>query len=445
MSQRFPVWSLILVLLAPAPALAQSAAPTMSFSQYLARVLRRNRDLEAARIDVDAAEARVQIAAQLPDPRIWGGLGGYDVSHATRTQRRSATDPLCPSCLLQLPTTTVVQLDVPVELGDQQGRRMDLARVGTRRADAVVEDTERRVRGQAAHAWIDALTALLARERLRRTLANLEQLVRTNEARVRSGAIGEIELVQSRVEAQMFHAQVLTAEGQARAAVIGLFAVLGRGDMVEPDFQPEGDLALEPRHFDLRDLIAQAIERRPDLHDTRLAIDAGRAEQALADAREWGEVTFSLNWVYSAPGLDTQFNQTAYNTLGFFVGFPIPFHLMWSGRSAEAAAHREAAEARYDQAVNRVEVELRQALARYEAAAQARALFARSVIADAERVLAATRFEYERGGASLVEVLVAQRTANAVYNEYYTVLSTHAHALVDVETAAGIWDVVFAP
>src|SRR5690606_34716192 len=67
----------LVIPLAPASALAQGSAPTMVFSQYLARVLDRNRDLSAARSDVDAARARVQVAARLPEPRLWGGIGSY--------------------------------------------------------------------------------------------------------------------------------------------------------------------------------------------------------------------------------------------------------------------------------------------------------------------------------------------------------------------------------
>jgi outer membrane protein, heavy metal efflux system len=45
-----------------------------------------------------------------------------------------------------------------------------------------------------------------------------------------------------------------------------------------------------------------------------------------------------------------------------------------------------------------------------------------------------------RGGATLLEVLEAQRTVDDVYLAYYQALTDHAHALIAVELAAGIWD-----
>ena len=441
-------------------ALAQ-ATPTITFSRYLDRVIARNLDLAASRRDVTAAEARVQIGARLPDPTISGGLLSFDISHPTRTEQRTDLDAngelLCHyntgavgrmgaaavPCLNQLPTVVGGSIDVPIELGDQQGGRMDVARVGVTQAGAGVEDAIRTLRGQAGTVWVDALATQLNLDRLRATLASLEALVAMNEARVTAGAIGDVELVQSRVEAQMFRAQVLSAEGAARASLAGLSALLSVEDGPDTDFAPDGDLRIATREFVLSHLVDQAMENRPDLRRVQLDIDAARAQRRLAEAQRWGAIDIMGSLLYSAPGTDTQFGQTEYSAVGLQIAIPIPFRLFWHGEIDEANAMEDAATARYQQARQRLEVEIRQDLARYDAAVQARALFDQSVIADAEHVLEATRYQYEHGGASLVAVLVAQRTVNDVYAAYYAALAAHGHALVDLETAVGMWDVRF--
>jgi cobalt-zinc-cadmium efflux system outer membrane protein len=439
-SARVPLLALAaLVVMACVPALAaaQPGIPTMSFGQYLESVLERNLDLAAATSDVTAAHARVDRAARLPDPRLWGGISQFDISHPT------GHEPGVGGASAQLPTSTVVQLDVPIELGDRQGRRMDVARVGSRQADLRVEDRARTLRGQAAHAWIDALATRLARARLQHTLDSMETLVQTTEAGVQGGALGQVTLLQARVQAQLFRADVLAAEGEARAAVIGLSALLGDHDVIQAELVPAGDLALAPRQFDIGELVAQAMDHRPDLRVAALDIEAGRAEQSLAEADRWGDITVSLNWLYSFPGEQTQFAQTQYHTVGIFLGIPLPFRLAWHGEIDEAIAHQEAADARHRAAERRIEVELRQALARYEAAVEAAAIFGESVLADAESVLEAARYDYERGGSNLLAVLLAQRTLDEVRRAYTEAQAAHAHALVDLETAAGIWDVSF--
>jgi cobalt-zinc-cadmium efflux system outer membrane protein len=449
--------ALVLALGPLAHASAQASA-TITFSQYLDRVLDRNLDLVASRRDVTAAEARVQIGARLPDPTISGGLVSFDISHPTGTERRSdtvpgSTQPVCGyassvggplvPCRTQLPTVVGVSIDVPIELGDQQGARMDVARVGVTQAGTGVDDSVRVLRGQAGGFWVDALATQLDLDRLRQTLASLEALVEMNRARVDAGAIGDVELVQSRVEAQMFRAQVLIGEGSARAALLGLGALLAADEDAVPTFAPIGDLGVEPVTFDLAQLVEQAMQNRPDLRRIQLDIDAARASRRLAEAQRWGAIDVMASWLYSVPGTDTQFGQTDYHAVGLMVAIPLPFRLLWHGELDEANAMEAAADARYAQARQRLEVEIRQVLTRYDAAVQARALFDQSVIADAERVLEATRYQYEHGGASLVAVLVAQRTVNEVYAAYIDAQQAHAHALVDVETAAGIWDIDF--
>lgn len=58
-------------------------------------------------------------------------------------------------------------------------------------------------------------------------------------------------------------------------------------------------------------------------------------------------------------------------------------------------------------------------------------------------MLEGTLYSYQRGAATLLEVLDAQRTDNEVYLAYFDALSDHAHAVVALEQAAGIWDVTF--
>jgi cobalt-zinc-cadmium efflux system outer membrane protein len=70
-------------------------------------------------------------------------------------------------------------------------------------------------------------------------------------------------------------------------------------------------------------------------------------------------------------------------------------------------------------------------------------LYTGSLLADADRVLASTLYNFQRGGATLLEVLNAQRTVNEVYLACYDALADHARQLIAVEQAAAMWDVQF--
>ncbi|MNV75568.1 hypothetical protein D3C71_1688670 [compost metagenome] len=62
---------------------------------------------------------------------------------------------------------------------------------------------------------------------------------------------------------------------------------------------------------------------------------------------------------------------------------------------------------------------------------------------DAQKVLDGKVYSYKRGETSLLEVLTAQRTFNDVQQSYLETLNIYGNALLELERAAGIWDIEF--
>ncbi len=58
-------------------------------------------------------------------------------------------------------------------------------------------------------------------------------------------------------------------------------------------------------------------------------------------------------------------------------------------------------------------------------------------------MLEARLYAYQRGGATLLEFIDAQRTSAEVYLAYSQTLADHAKALVNLELVSAIWDVTF--
>ena len=104
-------------------------------------------------------------------------------------------------------------------------------------------------------------------------------------------------------------------------------------------------------------------------------------------------------------------------------------------------------EAQADKAAEAAELkavtEVRQAYTRYNLARAAVSQYSGELLQDADTVLEAKLYSYRRGGASLLEVLDAQRANNDTYLAYFAALSEQAKALVGLEQAAAIWDIEF--
>jgi cobalt-zinc-cadmium efflux system outer membrane protein len=413
-----------LVVLAPRPAAADESQ-TYTLRAYLADVAKGSYLLAAQRYAIPAADAQIALAKVFPDPLVYGGLQQYDV-----TQRGN-------------PTASVVGLTVPLQIGGQRGRRVDVAEAGAAAARADVDDFARTLRGLAASAFIDALHARLVVEQKERTLKSVEELVVVNEERYRVGDVGEAALLQSRVEAQKFHAEVLGAEGDVRARDLAMLALLGTaGPAPSTKITPVGDLhKAAERTFDADKLVATALAQRPDVIAARRRVVAADKQISLARSNRVPDIALGGYWQhnFSVP----QPAQPESDWIGATLTVPIPFSRIWRGELDGAHAQHGAAAAQQSALERAVEVEVRQAVVRYDAAAARVRLYTQGMLGDAQQVLERTLFNFRRGGSSLVEVLVAQRTANDVTLAYLDALSEAARAAVDVEQAATIWDLDF--
>lgn len=70
-------------------------------------------------------------------------------------------------------------------------------------------------------------------------------------------------------------------------------------------------------------------------------------------------------------------------------------------------------------------------------------MFPGELLTGADDVLAAKRFSYEHGNSTLDDLLIAQSADNAVHQAYNSALADAANALMELERAAGLWDVKF--
>ncbi len=68
-----------------------------------------------------------------------------------------------------------------------------------------------------------------------------------------------------------------------------------------------------------------------------------------------------------------------------------------------------------------------------------KALFTEAIVSDAERVRDAVVYSYQRGEATLLEVLDAQRTLNEIYIHYFDALSDYFEAVVHLSEVTGVW------
>jgi outer membrane protein, heavy metal efflux system len=405
---------------------SESGRPHITFEDYLTQVLRSNLALAIQRSSVDISKAAVTSARVTPDWSVDVGSPTVDISNQGQ------------------PTNFSAGINVPIELGGKRGKRIHAALADVSTAGFDYDDAVRQIRATAAGAFISSLSARDILQSSYKSLGQFDRIVEVNEQRVRVGDIGEIELMQSRVDRDQFKAGVISAQADVYSADLALAQQFGEADKLSTQMPvPTGSLEVPVRTFDLDVLVAAALQKRSDVLSRQRAVQAAELRIELAQANLIPDL--GVGGSYSHTGTGTAgFVQPPDNTLGASLSINLPLS-RWrhQGEVETARASRAQAELELRSAQIRVESEVRDAYSRYQASVLRLKLYQGGVLKEADRVLEARLYAYQRGGATLLEVIDAQKTSANIYLAYSQALADHANALVTLEEAAAIWDVSF--
>jgi outer membrane protein, heavy metal efflux system len=405
---------------------SESARPHINFEDYVTQVLRSNLALAIEKSNVDLSKAAVTTAKVMPDWSLDVGLPTIDISNQGQ------------------PTNFSTGLNVPIELGGKRGKRVHAALADVSTAGFDYEDMVRQFRATAASAFIASLSARDILQSSYKSLGQFDRIVEVNEQRVRVGDIGDIELMQSRVDRDQFKIGVISAQADVYSADLALAEQLGQADKLSSQMPvPTGRLEVPVRTFDIDALVAGALQKRSDVLSRQRAVQAAELRIGLAQANLVPDL--GVNGSYSHTGTGTAgFVQPPDNTLGASLSITLPVS-RWrhQGELETARASRTQAELLLRAAQIRIESEVRDAYFRYQASVERLKLYQGGVLKEADRVLEGRLYAYQRGGATLLEVIDAQRTSANIYLAYSQALADHANALVTLEAAAAVWDVSF--
>ena len=130
----------------------------------------------------------------------------------------------------------------------------------------------------AASAFIASLSARDILQSSYKSLGQFDRIVEVNEQRVRVGDIGDIELMQSRVDRDQFKIGVISAQADVYSADLALAQELGQPDKLSAQMPvPTGRLEVPVRSFDIDALVAGALQKRSDVLSRQRAVGGGVA------------------------------------------------------------------------------------------------------------------------------------------------------------------------
>jgi outer membrane protein, heavy metal efflux system len=387
---------------------AQTNAPVspqiLSLAQAREFAFRRNWDLLAAKSGIDSASAQLIVAKEFPNPTA-------SLSTARIGASESAT--LQGDGLWQRNYDSIASVSQLIEIGGKRHDRQMAARAGVLGAKARFYDAKRTLDQGVTKAY---LAALLAEENARILNESSGYLLREAgiaQARYKAGDISDSDEKQIEINAEQFELQARAAESTAVQARIAVEVLMG-ANAPKGDWTPAETLPLLVTNADLP--TPESIPpdaARPDVLAAEADVRGGKAQLQLQKAMRIPDPTFMVGGEHNPPGGGSPpEGGPEVDTFLIGISFPLPF---WNQNRGNIKAAQAAVD-QFGDALGKIKTQAMADIATAESAYdEARERWQRyrdQTGPKSRQVRETIAFAYEKGGASLVDLLNAEQTDN---------------------------------
>ena len=399
-----------------APAAPQAAPTRVTLDEAIDMALKHNHSLQAARTMILQNQA-LEITANLrPNPTL-----NWDAQFLP---------VFSPSNLTSSYLDTTAQFDLGVgylfERGNKRQHRLQAAKDQTAVTVAQTSDNERTLTFNVASQFIAALLAQANIELADTDLKSFQQTVDIAEAQTKSGAMSGGDLLKIKLQLLQFQTDVSAARLARIQALAGLRQLLGY-DSVPENFEVVGDLEYKPVKLGKDELKAMALRQRPDVKAAQLGITAAESQLALAQANGKRDVNGLLNYTHVAD----------VNSVSLFGSVQLP---IFDRNQGEIARTRYAVGQSQELSSEQASLALTDVENSYESLRtddQVVQLYQSGYLQEAEESKDISQYAYQRGAASLLDFLDAERSYRATELAYRQALAGYMISLEQLRQAVG--------
>jgi outer membrane protein, heavy metal efflux system len=357
----------------------------LSDAQRLA--LANNWDSIAAKTSVTAAEAQTAASHEFPNPTL-----SLSTTNITFDAKGGLWERTYDS------TAALSQL---VEIG-KRGSRQDSADAGLEAARARMLDTKRQLELAVARAYVAALVAESSADVLEQSSKSLREEAAIASRRFAAGEISASDKTQIEMAAERFHLDARTAELASISARAGLQLLLGSTNA-------DGSIRLTESLETLSradPISAAGATPRPDVVAAQADGRRAEADVRLQKAQRIPDPTVLVQVEHAPP--DSPFS------VGVGVSFPLPIWNQNGGAIHLAEANASQARTALDRVTAQAHAEVLAARRDLEDARVRNRTYEENLCPKSAEIRKTIAYAYQKGGASLLDLLAAERNDNDV-------------------------------
>jgi outer membrane protein, heavy metal efflux system len=415
-----PVVVLLASLLLTMLAEAQPQGPIrITLDEAIRFALLHNHNLLAARTTIQQSQAEETTANLRPNPTLfadWEYLPLFSPSSFNSQYLHDSTE-------------ADLGLGYLIERGRKRQHRLQAARDITAQTRSLVTDNERTLTLGVATLFVNVQLAESTLELAEKDLKSFQQTVDLGEYRYKAGAISEDDYLKIKLQLLQFETDLQQAQLARVQALSDLRQLLGY-ESVSPDYDVAGPFDYQPLKGNLDDFQMKALQNRPDLRAAQQGVTAANSQYELQKAI--GKVDVTVQGNYS--------HVNGINAATVYGSVPLPIFNRNQGEIARARFAITQAQEQEKATNGQALTDVRDAYEGLRTNDKVVTLYRSGYLDVAQKDRDISEYAYQRGAASLLDFLDAERSYRATQLAYRQALATYLLALEQLREAVGVRD-----
>lgn len=398
---------------------AEEPIQTLTIDQAVEIAIRENRDLIAARIQIEEARGRLKQAGLYPNPELESDFG-IDTIFANDGERSFS-----------------IGINQPIPLSGRIGAQKKVASVDIKRTHADLTNIQRILARDVRLSFIELLT-IEKQLKLQETLINLNsELLKGIDMGIKEGLASQQDLNAVAIALQQARQEKEVLIAQRKSNILKINNLIGK----QPTFNfiPQGELAYEAVN-DLNNYnIETAFAQRPDLKFAKLDVELAEADLKLAKALRFEDIKAGVFYGNDRLVLDSPVGRLTDSDqlIGFKVTVPLPIFDRKQGLVAEAQAREKRAEENVEALKLTISQEVSDALNRVTTLSDLLETYQTGILKTAEDNVILVEDGFKQGLVAIVDVIQSRQQFAALTSSYINTVRNYYVSLNDLQISTG--------
>lgn len=392
------------------------------YSDYIQMVLKNNDAYQGNRLESEIAREEVGISKKRPDPEL-------ELLYRENTEDHLRQGPGVEG-----------EISWDIEFGGKRKSRIQYAAKGLELAEMELQDYEQNLRLEASIIYLETIKDQKLYEVQKASYESMKQIAKSDSIQHALGILTRVEALQSSVEAIMARNEMRQARTDWQNTMLQLQDVAGinREDQI---ILPDTSAKLIMRALTLNELETSALKNKATLKAAELNKEQTEAEEKLIRAERRMDVNLIAGFEYNKASVTPELDAPMDKVLLVGFGIPLKFSNFNKAELRQVKLAKEQSTWEVSSTKRATLTEVREAYNKYIAAEQQLNSLEENLLEGAETILNGVIYAYQRGSTSFLEVLNARNSYNEIQTLYYESLFEYAAAYLELQYAAGIWEV----